>query len=90
MKKIRMEFHFFGQVQGVGFRYTAKYTASGLGITGWVMNEWDGTVTMQAQGTKEQLDQLISRLENAVFIQIDRIEKTQIAVDEDEYSVRIE
>ncbi len=90
MKKIRMEFHFFGQVQGVGFRYTAKYTASGLGITGWVMNEWDGTVTMQAQGTKEQLDQLISRLENAVFIQIDRIEKTQIAVDEDEYSFRIE
>ena len=90
MKKIRMEFHFFGQVQGVGFRYTAKYTASGLGITGWVMNEWDGTVTIQAQGTKEQLDQLISRLENAVFIQIDRIEKTQIAVDEDEYSFRIE
>lgn len=90
MKKIRMEFHFFGQVQGVGFRYTAKYTASGLGITGWVMNEWDGTVTMQAQGTKEQLDQLISRLENAVFIQIDRIEKTQIAVDEDDYSFRIE
>ena len=90
MKKIRMEFHFFGQVQGVGFRYTAKYTASGLGITGWVINEWDGTVTMQAQGTKEQLDQLLSRLENAVFIQIDRIEKTQIAVDEDEYSFRIE
>ena len=90
MKKIRMEFHFFGQVQGVGFRYTAKYTASGLGITGWVMNEWDGTVTMQAQGTKEQLDQLLSRLENAVFIQIDRIEKTQIAVDKDEYSFRIE
>ncbi len=90
MKTIRMEFHFFGQVQGVGFRYTAKYTASGLGITGWVMNEWDGTVTMQAQGTKEQLDQLLSRLENAVFIQIDRIEKTQIAVDEDEYSFRIE
>ena len=90
MKKIRMEFHFCGQVQGVGFRYTAKYTASGLGITGWVMNEWDGTVTMQAQGTKEQLDQLLSRLENAVFIQIDRIEKTQIAVDEDEYSFRVE
>lgn len=90
MKKIRMEFHFYGQVQGVGFRYTAKYTASRLGITGWVMNEWDGTVTMQAQGTKEQLDQLISRLENAVFIQIDRIEKTQIAVDEDEHSFRVE
>ena len=90
MKKIRMEFHFYGQVQGVGFRYTAKYTASSLGITGWVMNEWDGTVTMQAQGTKEQLDQLISRLENAVFIQIDRIEKTQIAVDKDEHSFRVE
>ena len=90
MKKIRMEFHFYGQVQGVGFRYTAKYTASALGITGWVMNEWDGSVTMQAQGTKEQLDQLLSRLEKAVFINIDRVEKTQLAVNEDEWSFRIE
>ena len=90
MKKIRMEFHFYGQVQGVGFRYTAKYTASALGITGWVMNEWDGSVTMQAQGTKEQLDQLLSRLEKAVFINIDRVEKTQLAVNEDEWSFKIE
>ena len=90
MKKIRMEFHFYGQVQGVGFRYTAKYTASALGITGWVMNEWDGTVTMQAQGTKEQLDQLLSRLEKVVFINIDRVEKTQLAVNEDEWSFKIE
>ena len=90
MKKIRMEFHFYGQVQGVGFRYTAKYTASALGITGWVMNEWDGSVTMQAQGTKEQLAQLLSRLEKAVFINIDRVEKTQLAVNEDEWSFKIE
>ena len=90
MKKLRIEFHFYGKVQGVGFRYTAKYTAAALGVTGWVMNEWDGSVTMQAQGTKEQLDEMISRLENAMFIQIDRIEKTELAIDEMEHSFRVE
>ena len=90
MKKLRIEFHFYGKVQGVGFRYTAKYTAAALGVTGWVMNEWDGSVTMQAQGTKKQLDQLVSRLENAMFIQIDRIERTELAVDEMEHSFRVE
>ena len=90
MKKLRIEFHFYGKVQGVGFRYTAKYTAAALGVTGWVMNELDGSVTMQAQGTKEQLDQMISRLENAMFIQIDRIERTELAVDKMEHSFRVE
>lgn len=90
MKMIRQELHFYGQVQGVGFRYTAKYAASGLGITGWVMNEWDGSVTMQAQGTKAQLELLIAHLEKARYIQIDRIEKKDLEIDKSEHSFRVE
>ena len=39
-KIIRKEIHFEGRVQGVGFRYTAKYAASGCGVTGWVKNDY--------------------------------------------------
>ena len=44
MEEIRKRIIFHGRVQGVGFRYTAKHLANSLGITGWVKNEWDGTV----------------------------------------------
>ena len=36
--RIREHYVFFGRVQGVGFRYRAKYVANGLRITGWVRN----------------------------------------------------
>ena len=46
----RRHYRFYGRVQGVGFRYRAQYTASHLGLTGWVANLWDGSVEMEAQG----------------------------------------
>ena len=38
-KKIRRRYHFYGRVQGVGFRYYAQYAADAAGVTGWVRNE---------------------------------------------------
>ena len=35
-----------GRVQGVGFRYTALHEAQRLGVTGWVLNEPDGSVRL--------------------------------------------
>ena len=46
MSEVRKHIVFHGRVQGVGFRYTAKYAASSLELTGWARNEYDGTVTM--------------------------------------------
>lgn len=43
MADVRKRIIFRGRVQGVGFRYTAKYLAQSLGLTGWVRNEYDGT-----------------------------------------------
>lgn len=54
MEKIRKQYTFTGHVQGVGFRYSAQYLAQAIGVTGWVKNEWDGTVVMEAQGTRPQ------------------------------------
>lgn len=51
----RVHMHFTGEVQGVGFRWNARTCATQLGLTGWVLNEWDGSVTMELQGTSEQI-----------------------------------
>ena len=52
---IRKHYWFSGRVQGVGFRYRACYIASSLGVTGWVRNNWDDRVEMEAQGSRELL-----------------------------------
>lgn len=46
----------YGLVQGIFFRATAKERADKLGITGFAQNEDDGTVYIEAEGEKEDLD----------------------------------
>ena len=47
-----------GRVQGVGFRMFVQQNAMELGITGWVKNMSDGTVTMELQGPQAAIDRL--------------------------------
>ncbi len=47
-----------GRVQGVSFRYYTCLEARKLGLTGWVRNEYDGSVTAVAEGPTDQLQQL--------------------------------
>ncbi|CDQ39870.1 MULTISPECIES: acylphosphatase [Virgibacillus] len=51
-----------GKVQGVGFRFSAKQKADEIGITGWIRNNPDGTVELEAQGENKQLDQFLKDL----------------------------
>jgi acylphosphatase len=51
-----------GRVQGVGFRWFVEREAHLLGIAGWVRNNHDGSVELLAQGTRDQLSGLHSRL----------------------------
>jgi acylphosphatase len=51
-----------GRVQGVGFRWFVEREAHILQIAGWVRNNPDGTVEVLAQGTRDQLSGLHSRL----------------------------
>ena len=51
-----------GRVQGVGFRWFVEREAHMLAIAGWVRNNHDGSVEVLAQGTRDQLLGLHSRL----------------------------
>ena len=64
---IRKRIVFSGWVQGVGFRYRARHAAEHLGATGWVRNEYDGSVTMEIQGTQEQIDGVIADKPNTGY-----------------------
>ena len=85
-KKIRKHYRFTGRVQGVGFRYTAYHIATNLGVTGWVYNEWDGSVIMEAQGEPSLLDKLVSLIDQGTFIHIEGIEEDEIPLNTHELS----
>ena len=81
---IRKRIVFTGSVQGVGFRYRACHAAELYGCTGWVRNEYDGSVLMEIQGTEEQIDQVILAVGRGTFVQIDGMDAKTIPVEEDE------
>ena len=87
---IRRHIVFYGWVQGVGFRYRAKNAAELFGCTGWVTNEYDGSVVMEIQGTEEQINQVIMVIERGTFIRIENMETHTIPLTDDEYGFRIE
>jgi acylphosphatase len=51
-----------GRVQGVFFRDHTQKWASSLNLTGWVKNIRSGQVEALAEGDKEKIEELISRL----------------------------
>lgn len=47
-----------GEVQGVGYRAAAERRASELGLSGWVRNNADGSVELEAEGGLQALHDL--------------------------------
>ena len=86
-KRYRLEF--YGMVQGVGFRYTAMHAANMFRLTGYVRNEYDGSVTCEVQGRDEDIEQFISVINRGRFISIDRIDRTPLEVDNEERSFEV-
>ena len=85
---IRKRIAFFGQVQGVGFRYRARHAADLYGCTGWVKNEYDGSVTMEIQGHEEQIDQVILAIERGAYVRIENMDVRSLPIDSEERSFR--
>jgi acylphosphatase len=51
-----------GRVQGVGFRYSTQREAKRRGITGWVRNEYDGSVQVECEGEEADVKQFVGWL----------------------------
>jgi acylphosphatase len=75
----RVQVRYQGQVQGVGFRYTARDLAQELGVVGGVENCGDGSVRLVAEGPEDVVKRLllqirVSRL--GAYIVDERVEWT--------------
>lgn len=62
MKRLSATVH--GRVQGVAFRAHTQAQAVRLGLTGWVANQYDGTVRVVAEGSESSLQQLLAWLQH--------------------------
>jgi acylphosphatase len=68
---------FSGEVQGVGFRYTAQRIAGRYNVMGYVRNLPDGTVEMFVQGPSPDVDGCIQDVQDAFagYVRDTRIEE---------------
>ena len=48
-----------GLVQGVGFRYFVYSRATAIGLNGYVKNNYDGSVEIDAEGDRSLIEELI-------------------------------
>lgn len=87
---VRRRLIFTGIVQGVGFRWRARHAAEAAGVTGWVRNDYSGTVTMELQGTEAQIDRVLQMIERSPYIRVESIDARTIPAERDErrFSVR--
>ncbi len=85
----RFRLCFYGVVQGVGFRYTAMHAANMFRLTGYVRNEYDGSVTCEVQGDEEAIDRFVATIQSGRFIDISRIDRTTLDVEPDERAFEV-
>ena len=87
--KVRWRIVFSGRVQGVGFRYTARYAARALYLTGWVRNLFSGDVEMEVQGDVTQIRKLLVQLKGERYIRIEHMDIEELPLDEAEKTFRV-
>jgi acylphosphatase len=58
----RLHVIYSGDVQGVGFRFTAERAAMSLGLTGWVKNLSDGRVEVVCEAESPELNEFLEKV----------------------------
>lgn len=64
----RVEVRFFGEVQGVGFRYTTQKVSIALDIKGYVRNELDGSVFAEMEGSSDAIFTCVGELTDRFLV----------------------
>ncbi len=85
----RYRYVFFGRVQGVGFRWRARMAADELGLTGWVRNEWDGSVVMEVQGPERLIGKMLAMINSVRYIRISDLDQQVLPVVPGEKGFRV-
>jgi len=89
---MKKHYHVFfsGQVQGVGFRYTARSYADKYSICGWVANCNDGRVELDVEGKKSDLDGFLSELKEEFkkYIKDFQMEEQPYSGECDDFRIR--
>ena len=88
-EKQREHIPFTRNVQGVGLRYRQYHLAQHYGVTGWVRNEYDGSVSAELQGLPEEIDQIIQQLKQDRYIDVTGMDRKNIPPDEQENGFHI-
>ncbi len=83
METVRKRILFSGRVQGVGFRWRCSVIADSLRLTGRVRNLYDGRVEAELQGDERAIYELISRMKNQRFVDIEDIDIRDIPVKDE-------
>lgn len=78
---IKIRAKIYGRVQGVGFRFTTVQLAKELNINGFVRNEEDGSVYVEASAKKEPMESFIIELAKGPSPSAD-VEKVIIEYDD--------
>lgn len=84
---------FKGQVQGVGFRYTASVIAKKYNLSGYAQNIYlSGDVRVEIQGEKENIDLFINEIFNSqnkwIKIEDYSLKKIELVNNEKGFSIR--
>lgn len=58
--KVAKLVHYWGRVQGVGFRYGAVRVAAGCAVAGYVRNLPDGQVELWAEGEAAEVEKFLA------------------------------
>jgi len=66
MSDVRRHVWYCGEVQGVGFRYTARRLAERRQVTGFVKNLPDGQVELVAEGPAGEVEGLLEDVASAL------------------------
>ena len=63
-----------GAVQGVGFRYFTSNAARRFNVNGWVRNNPDGTVELEAEADRATVDEFLAFIEKGnSWAQVDEL-----------------
>ncbi len=77
-------------MQGVGYRYFAQEAAEALGVTGWVRNNFDRTVELEAQADAQTLESYCERLRDGpTLAHVKHLTQSELPTVDDETTFEV-